>query len=117
VKVSPQTLAIRELAVASQQCTISHFFVTRESLTKNSMIVVPHPPYFSLFPRLKVKLKGCNSDITEVIEAESQAMLNTLTEHVFQDAFKNGVSTENSAYVRKGATSRAVVDSRSKVSF
>jgi hypothetical protein len=33
---------------------------------------------------LKIKLKGH----IDVIEAESQAMLNTLTEHDFQDAFK-----------------------------
>jgi hypothetical protein len=37
---------------------------------------------------LKIKLKSCNSDTTEVIEAESQVMLNTLTEHDSQDAFK-----------------------------
>jgi hypothetical protein len=29
-----------------------------------------------------------NFDTIEVIEAESQAVLNTLTEHDFQDAFK-----------------------------
>jgi hypothetical protein len=50
----------------------------------------PHPPYFSLFPRLKIKLKDRHFDTVEVIEAESQAVLNTLTEHDFQDAFKNG---------------------------
>jgi hypothetical protein len=27
-------------------------------LTKNKMTVIPHPPYFSLFPQLKIKLKG-----------------------------------------------------------
>jgi hypothetical protein len=37
---------------------------------------------------LKIKLKGCCFDTIEVIEAESQAMLNNLTEHNFQDAFK-----------------------------
>jgi hypothetical protein len=55
--------------------------------TKNNMSVVPNPPYFSLFPRLKVKLKGRHFDKIELIEAESQAVLNTLTEHDFQDAF------------------------------
>jgi hypothetical protein len=40
--------------------------------------------YFSLFPRLK----GRHFDTTEVMEAESQVVLNTLTEHFFQDAFK-----------------------------
>jgi hypothetical protein len=38
----------------------------------------------------------------EVMEAESQVVLNTLTEHDFQDAFKNGRSAENGAYKRKG---------------
>jgi hypothetical protein len=37
---------------------------------------------------LKIKLKGRYSDTTAVITAESQAVLNTLTEHDFQDAFK-----------------------------
>jgi hypothetical protein len=39
-------------------------------------------------PRLKIKLKGCHFDTIEVIEAESQAVLNTLIEHNFQGAFK-----------------------------
>jgi hypothetical protein len=52
------------------------------------MNIVPHPPYFSLFSRLKIKLRGRHFDTIEVIEAESQAALNTLTEHDFQDAFK-----------------------------
>jgi hypothetical protein len=37
---------------------------------------------------LKIKLKGHHFDTTEVIEAKLQAVLNTLTEHEFQDAFK-----------------------------
>jgi hypothetical protein len=51
-------------------------FFTREFLTKNNMTVVPTHPTF-LFPQLKIKLKGT----IEVIEAESQAVLNTLSEH------------------------------------
>jgi hypothetical protein len=50
------------------------------------MTVVPHPTF--LFPRLKIKLKGRHFDTVEVTEAESQVVLNTLTEHDFQDAFK-----------------------------
>jgi transposase len=72
-------------------------FFTREFLTKNNMTVVPHPPYspdlapcdFSLFPLLKRKLKGRHFDTIEVMETESQAVLNTLAEQIFQDAFKN----------------------------
>jgi hypothetical protein len=37
---------------------------------------------------LKIKLEGCRFDTNEVIKEESQAVLNTLTEHKFQDAFK-----------------------------
>jgi hypothetical protein len=37
---------------------------------------------------LKIKLKGGHFDTTEVMEPESQAVLNALTEHDFQDAFK-----------------------------
>jgi hypothetical protein len=64
------------------------------------MTVIPRPSYFFLFPRLHIKLKGRHFDTVEVIEAESQAVLNTLTEHGFQDAFKNGRSAGNGAYGR-----------------
>jgi hypothetical protein len=37
---------------------------------------------------LKIKLKGRHLDTTDVIKAESQAVLKTLTEHDLQDAFK-----------------------------
>jgi hypothetical protein len=81
------------------------------------MDVVPHAPHYSLFPQLKIKLKVLHFDTTEVIEAKSQAVLNTLTEHDFQDAYNNGRSAGNGAYARKGTTSRVMVPSRPKVSF
>jgi hypothetical protein len=81
------------------------------------MTVVPQPPYFPLIALLNVKLKGRHFDTTEVIEAESQAALNTLTEHDFQDAFKNGRSAGNGTYARKGTTSRVIVACRPKVCF
>jgi hypothetical protein len=37
---------------------------------------------------MKIKLKGGHFVITEVMETESQAALNILTEHNFQDEFK-----------------------------
>jgi hypothetical protein len=55
---------------------------------KNNITLVHHPTYFSLFPRLKIKLKGYHFDTIEAMESESEAVLNTLTEHDFQDAFK-----------------------------
>jgi hypothetical protein len=81
------------------------------------MTVVPNPSYFSLLPRLKIKLKGRYFDTTEVIGAESQAVLNTLREHCFQDAFKNGRSAGNGAYARKGVTSMVTEASRPIASF
>jgi hypothetical protein len=38
----------------------------------------------------------------EVMEAESQTVLNTLREHDSQNEFKNGRSAGNGAYARKG---------------
>jgi hypothetical protein len=64
-----------------------------------------------------MKLKGCHFDTTEVMVAESQAVLNILTEHDFQDAFKTGRSSGNGAHERKGTTSRVMLARRSKVSF
>jgi hypothetical protein len=81
-------LATKKLAVESLQHTVSNTFFTRNFLTKNNMTVVPHPLHFSLFPRLKLKLKGIHSNTNEMIKAESQATLITLTDHDFQDAFK-----------------------------
>jgi hypothetical protein len=51
------------------------------------MTVIPHPFHLSLFPQLKLKLKGVHSDTSEMIKA-SQAMLITPTDHDFQDAFQ-----------------------------
>jgi hypothetical protein len=55
------------------------FLFIREFFTKNKMTAIPHPPYFSLFPRLKIKLKGRHFDTIELMEAELQVVLNTLT--------------------------------------
>jgi hypothetical protein len=47
----------------------------------------PNHPAF-LVPRLQIKLKGCHFDKNKMIEAESQAVLHTLIENDFQNAFK-----------------------------
>jgi hypothetical protein len=79
------------MAAVSLQRTVSRFLVHQglSFLTKNNMTVIPHPSYSSLFPQLKVKLNSRRFNTIEVIKAESQTMLNTLTEHDFQNAFKN----------------------------
>jgi hypothetical protein len=68
---------------------------TREFLTKTTLLLslthpthLTGPPVTFPFPQFKMKLKGRRFDTTEVMEAESQAVLNTLTEYDFQDAFK-----------------------------
>jgi hypothetical protein len=53
-------------------------------------------------------LKDRHFDTNEVKEAESQAVLNTLTEHDLQDASKNGRSTGNGAYMKKETTSKVM---------
>jgi hypothetical protein len=77
-------------------------FSTKEVLTKNYMTVVLHPTF--LFPLLKIELKW-------------QAVLNTLNRTGLQGCIKNGRRAGNGAYARKGTASRAMVASRTKVSF
>jgi hypothetical protein len=91
-----------KLAVASQQRTVSHFLFRKGIFYRKQHGCRPHPPYFSLFFRFKIKLKDRHFDTTMVIEAESQAVLNALTEHDFQDEIKNGRSAGNCKYARKG---------------
>jgi hypothetical protein len=57
--------------------------------TKELELVSPHRivSHFVFFHRLKKKLKGHHFDTTEVIEVESQVVLNSLTEFYFHDAF------------------------------
>jgi predicted helicase len=49
---------------------------------------------------LKIKLKGRHFDPIEVIEAESQAVLNTLTDHDFQEAFKKMAEALGTVHTR-----------------
>jgi hypothetical protein len=65
-------------------------------MAKHRMAVIPHPPYstdfaphdFFLFPKMKLKLKGRRFDTIEEIQAESQRVLDTVTEKGFQKAFQ-----------------------------
>jgi hypothetical protein len=60
------------------------------------MSVIAHPPYspdlapcdFFLFPKIKLKLKGRRFDTIEEIQAESQRVLDTLTEKDLQEALQ-----------------------------
>jgi hypothetical protein len=67
--------------------TPRHPFSPGNFLIKRSVTVVPKPtPLFSGSP-IEEKPKNLHSNTIEVIEAELQAMLNTLTEHGFQNPF------------------------------
>jgi hypothetical protein len=60
------------------------------------MAVIPHPLYspdlatcdFFLFSKIKLRLKGRRFDTSEEIHAESQRVLDTVTEKDFQKAFQ-----------------------------
>jgi hypothetical protein len=58
-----------------------------ENLKSYNMTVVLLPPYFSV-SSIEDKTERRQFYTAEVIKAESQVVLNTLTEHDFQDAFK-----------------------------
>jgi hypothetical protein len=61
----------------------------------SKMAVIRHPLYspdlapcdFFLFPKMKLKLNGRYFDTTEGIQAESQKVLDTLTEKDFKKTF------------------------------
>jgi hypothetical protein len=46
---------------------------------------------------MRIKLKGRHFDTNEVIKEDSQAMLNSFTEHGFQDAFRKWQKRWNGA--------------------
>jgi len=60
------------------------------------MAVIPHPTYspdlapcdFFLFPKMKLKPKGCQFDTIEEIQAKSPRVLDTLIGKDFQEAFQ-----------------------------
>jgi DNA-directed RNA polymerase subunit L len=60
------------------------------------MAVIPQAPYSSdlipheifLIPKMKLELKGRQFDTIEEIQAESQRVLDTLTEKDFQEEFQ-----------------------------
>jgi hypothetical protein len=55
-------------------------------LTTPAFFLIPN---FFLIPKLKMKIKGRRFQTLEEIQAEPQAVLNTLRENDFQECFKN----------------------------
>jgi hypothetical protein len=78
----------------SEKRPVSHSRTYQQFPAKYKMTVIPHPPYspdlapcdFFLFQQINLKLKGCQFDRTEEIQAKSQRVLDTLTEKDFQEA-------------------------------
>jgi hypothetical protein len=99
----------QKIAAASRQLTVSHFLYHQGFFTKNNM-TSPHTLLLSV-SSIEDKLKGRHFETNEVIEAESQAMLNTLTERDSQGTFKQEQECWEGAYARKGTTSRVMVSS------
>jgi hypothetical protein len=91
-------LATKELAAASRQRNVSHFLFHQEVFDQKQHDCHSHLSYFSLFPRLEIKLKDLQLDTTEMIEAESQKVLNILIEHEFQNASKTERRPLNGLY-------------------
>jgi hypothetical protein len=87
----------KELAVASEQSAFSCFIFhqgTFDQKQHDGRLRPAYSPYLapcdlSLFPRLKTKLKGLHFGTIEMTEGESQAVLNTLTEHDIQMHLRN----------------------------
>jgi hypothetical protein len=86
-KTSCQSLVVKEMAVASWEHVISHFLFHQGIFNQKLHNCHPTPtllawlgPMWLLFSR--------HFDTIEVIEAKVQMVLNTLTDHNFQDAFK-----------------------------
>jgi hypothetical protein len=75
----------------------SHTYVLTQHFLAKKMASIPHPLYspdlapcdFFLFPKMKLKLKGHRFDKVEEIQAESQRVLDTVTEKDRQEAFQN----------------------------
>jgi hypothetical protein len=101
-KTSLRIFATKELAVAPRQRTVSLPFYPGIFSPKTIRLPSPPTPYFYFFPRLKVKQEDRHFDTAEVIEAESRAVLNSLTEHDSKDTIQNDRSAGNGAYSRKG---------------
>jgi hypothetical protein len=68
---------------------------TAEIVTNSNMVIVLHPLYspdlapcdFLFFHKLKMKLKGQDSETVSDIQRESQAVLNSIKENYFHCAF------------------------------
>jgi hypothetical protein len=84
------------------------------------MAVIPHPPYspnlascdFFLFPKMKLKLKGCQFDTTEEIQAEIAESALHSDRKELPGGIKNGGDSGTSVYMWERTTLRVMVADR-----
>jgi hypothetical protein len=88
-----------------------------ETLLSGVITVDLAPCEFFLFPKMKLKLKGCQLDTTEETQAESQKVRDTLTEKDFQEALQKWRRQWDRVKMQEGTTSRVVVADSFMVSF
>jgi hypothetical protein len=89
------------------------------------MAVIPHPLYFPdlapcdffLFPKMKLKLKGRRFDTAEEIQAESQRVLDNLTQKDFQEVLLHEGDGGTDVYMRKRTSSRVMAAARPYCEF
>jgi histone-lysine N-methyltransferase SETMAR len=69
---------------------------TTESVTSNNRVISPHPPYspdlapydFTLFSKLKMKLKGRRFETVSDMQRELQVVLDSIMKNDFHSAFE-----------------------------
>jgi hypothetical protein len=92
-KFVPRILTDNQKQQCIDVCTST---LTQQFLAKHNMTIIPHPQYspdlapcdFFIFPKMKTKSKGRRFDTSEEIQAESQRVLDTVTEKEFQEVFQ-----------------------------
>ena len=115
----PQKWQNQKLIIHHNNPSAHRSFKVSQFLAKNSMTVVPHPPYspdlapcdFFLFPKLKLRMKGRRFDTIEEIQEESQRVLDTIQKGTSRDASKHGRKVGTAVFVQKGSTLKVMEES------
>ena len=84
--------------------------IVRQFLARNQVCVLNHPPYspdlapcdFSLFPKLKLKLKGCSFEDIDTIQTASTRALEEIPQNELEHAFESLLNRCNKCIVSKG---------------
>ncbi|PNF19677.1 hypothetical protein B7P43_G16064 [Cryptotermes secundus] len=74
----------------------AHMSLKTPEFMTNNTVIVPHPLYlldlapcdFTLFPKLKIKLKGQSFERVSDIQRQSQVVLDSIKENYFHSAFE-----------------------------